>query len=224
MIWRAQKQCTALTLAQIAASMRLPEDMARMALIDISKKPVAEVFDLANDEASRQKLTKNVSQLISTGKMEQTKKAKVFIISAPQDTQLLKELIKTAIKPLLDEGLITQWNFDNLIPGEITMQVAGDHFDKSDLFVGLISADYFNDENFAMVFHRKVLDRNLLFIPVLAKPYLYTIKPELAGNMPIPRDQNNKPMAISLWNDQNEAFIQISEGILQTVQTKIYKT
>lgn len=135
----------------------------------------------------------------------------IFISYSHADEHLKNELVKH-LEPLKRLKLIEAWHDRKLKPGDnIDTEVAAS-LEKSDIALLLVSVDFINSKYCYDIELEKALELNakgkIAVIPVIVRSCLWQYTP-FSKLLALPRDGK----AISSWNNQDEALLDVVEGI-----------
>jgi uncharacterized protein YjbI with pentapeptide repeats len=129
----------------------------------------------------------------------------IFSVYAPSDIKEL-ERWEAHLRPLELENFLSVWSMHrhHIQTGDNRSQFIHDHFDTADLFVLLLSANFFADDGCLTLMKRALTlhqQGNTRLISLLLKPVLWQ-ETKLAPFTPLP--SNKRP--ITEWHDPHAAF------------------
>lgn len=152
------------------------------------------------------------------GEPQQVGAVKVFCSYAHADEKLLKKL-QAQLYPLQRKGLIAVWHDQNISAGtqweaEISMQL-----NIANIILLLVSPDFIKSDYCYSLEVRLALERHrrgeARAIPIILRSAMWRDTP-LGELQALPRD--GKPVAGPGWHNQDEAFLNIAEGIKKVVE------
>ena len=136
---------------------------------------------------------------------------KIFISYSHTDESRKNELIKH-IEPLKKLNLIESWHDRKLVAGDDWGSSISEELEKADIILLLVSIDFINSKycfdielDRALELHE---EKKAVVIPVILRNCLWQ-HTSFAKFQALPRDAK----AVSAWQDQDEAFTGIAEGI-----------
>jgi hypothetical protein len=142
---------------------------------------------------------------------------KIFFCYAHEDEPLLNKL-KGHLLPLQRQGLIDVWHDRNIAPGSEWEEEIRRHLNEAEIILLLISPDFMNSDYCYGIEMKRAIDRHsrgvARVIPIILRPTYWEVEP-LSGLQALPRDA--KPVISPFWHSQDEAFLNIAEGIRQLV-------
>ena len=94
---------------------------------------------------------------------------KIFISYSKFDEDYKNEFVKHLIT-LKDEGLIDPFNCDEIILGDISLEVIQNKLAECDYMVGLVSVDFLNTDYIRNFEVKKAFELGKRIIPIIIKP------------------------------------------------------
>lgn len=126
--------------------------------------------------------------------------------------------LKEHLSPLVNNGLISLWDNDNIIPGTELKQEVDKHLDEAQIILLLITSSFLASEYCYNVEVQRAIERHerkeTWVIPVLLQPSLWRMPPLDKLTTPLP--DNTKPVA--LWSNRQQGFENVAQGILKVVE------
>jgi hypothetical protein len=139
----------------------------------------------------------------------------IYLSYADEDT-LYGNRLKSLLKPSAKEFGFTTWSMQDIIPGHKWQQDMAHHLKEAVLFVPMISANHFaSDRCQAETTAALQLEQrgHLRIVCVLLRPTYMELSP-LEKTLQLP--MRDKP--ITGWRNQDEAWIQVQRGILESIK------
>ena len=150
------------------------------------------------------------------GDQEMSKPIAIFFSYAHEDEELRDELAKH-LSILRRQGTITAWHDREITAGSEWAGAIDDHLNSADIILLLISSDFMASDYCYDVEMTRALERHeareAVVIPVILRSTKWASAP-FGKLQALPR--NAKP--VTAWPDRDEAFLNITEGILAVVQ------
>jgi uncharacterized protein (DUF2384 family) len=139
----------------------------------------------------------------------------IFISYAREDESLLHSLKMYLIR-LRRQGLIDIWDDHEISAGKERFQQIHDHLENAQIILLLVSPDSLASEHFYNIEVTRAVERHnqgkARVIPIILRRSDW--RDELFGKLqPLPID--GRP--ITIWSDQDEAFLNVVEGISKVV-------
>lgn len=145
------------------------------------------------------------------------KSLEVFCCYARKDQPLLKEL-KNHLIPLEREGLITLWADTDINAGAEWAKEIHLHLNTSHIILLLVSPDFIASEYCYSVEMQRAIERHTSgearVIPIILRPISWQRMP-FGKLQALPTSAD--PITSRRWQDQDEAFYDIAEGIREVV-------
>src|SRR6266704_2499936 len=145
---------------------------------------------------------------------------KMFCCYAHEDEPLLKKL-KTHLRPLQRKGLIDVWYDRDISAGTDWEQQIKEQLNAAQIILLLISPDFMDSDYCYGVEMQRALERNergeALVIPIILRPVDW--QGMLGKLQALPTDAI--PVMSSGWHSQDEAFLNVAEGIRKVVEKDI---
>jgi len=140
----------------------------------------------------------------------------VFISYAHED-ESLRQRLETHLSLLRRQGLIADWHDRQVMPGAEWAQEIDEHLETASIVLLLISADFVASDYCYNKEMKRALERHKLgearVIPIILRPCDWQSSP-FARLQSLPRDGK----AITTWQNQDEAFLVIAEGLRQVIE------
>lgn len=142
---------------------------------------------------------------------------KIFFCYAHEDEKLLKKL-KAHLKPLQRQELIDMWHDRDISAGTEWEQEISERLNAAQIILLLISPDFMASDYCYGTEMKRALERHnrkeARVIPVILRPVYWQ---DILGNIEaLPTDA--KPVTSPHWHTLDEAFLDVIEGILRTLQ------
>jgi hypothetical protein len=142
----------------------------------------------------------------------------VFLSSVPEDEDFTRQL-EMHLSTLQRNGFITLWSRRLVAPGVDWAKEIDQRIEQASLILLLVSRDFLASDYCYQVEVKRALELQqtgrVHVIPVLLRPADW--KDAAFGHLsPLPGDGN----AISTWPNQDEAFLQVTEGIKNVLQER----
>ena len=139
-----------------------------------------------------------------------------FYSYAHADEELRKELEKH-LSILKRQEVITNWHDRKIEPGKEWNREIDEHLQTADIILLLISTDFLASDYCYDIEMKRAMERQeakeARVIPVILRPVDWEKAP-FAKLQALPRDAK----AVTLWNNEDEAFSNIAAGIQKTVE------
>lgn len=144
------------------------------------------------------------------------KRVSIYYSYAREDTKFLADLL-SKLSLLRQDGFIHEWHEAQIIPGAERKREVIKKLNQAQIFLPLISSDYFNSEEtgsseMPLAFERYGR-KELIIIPVLLRPSEWKCTP-LSRFQSVPRD--GRP--ISAWRDKDEAWVEVVTGLRLAIE------
>lgn len=140
----------------------------------------------------------------------------LFYSYAQEDEELRQEIEKH-LSHLVQQGQITAWHQQMIVPGSNRGQEIDTHLNTAQIILLLVSSDflasdycYRTEMHYALERHKA---QSACVIPILLRPVDWQATP-FAGLEPLP--SNHKP--ITSWSNQDEALLNVALGIRRAVE------
>ncbi len=146
-------------------------------------------------------------------------KVKIFISYAHKD-EIYKDGLIEHLAGLSRNGLIDQWNDREIKPGHRWDDAIKKNLDTSDIVLFLISSSFIASDYIHDIEIQKAIKRHnegrIIIIPIILRPCDFT-------SLPIDKFQALPKNAypISKWDDQDEAFLNVIEGLKVVIDEKL---
>ncbi len=145
-------------------------------------------------------------------------KIKIFVSYAHRDESLLKKL-KMHLKPLLRQGLIDLWYDRNISAGADWEREIDKHLETAQIILLLVSPDFIDSDYCHGIEVRRAKERHergdAIIIPTILRPIKWQWL--LGDFQALPT--STKP--VRLWRNQDEAFLDVANGIQRVVDKLI---
>jgi len=141
--------------------------------------------------------------------------ATIFFSYSHKDEEL-RDKLEVALSTMKRQGLIEAWHDRRLRPGDEFDRGVKAELERADIILLLVSPDFINSDYCYDVEMTRAMERHergeARVIPVILRPCLWHSLPfgKLLG---IPRDG----LAITRWPDMDEAFLDVSQHILDAL-------
>lgn len=157
---------------------------------------------------------------ITASAEEMQKRVEVFCCYARKDQSLLQAL-KIHLTPLKREGLIALWADADMNAGTDWEKELHLHLNTAHIILLLISPDFMASEYCYSIEMTRAIERHkkgeAQVIPILARPVAGWQDAPFGKLQALPRDA--KP--ITLWQNEDAAFVDVAEGVRQTVRETV---
>lgn len=144
--------------------------------------------------------------------------AKIFISYAHKDEEH-KEALLEHMAPLIQSGLIEEWNDRKIIAGAKWEDEISENLRTSTIIIFLISSSFLNsnycveiEAQAALEMHRDGIAR---LIPVILRPTLWNENSAFSGFQALPTDAK----AITTWENADEAWLNVVQGLNTAITT-----
>ena len=147
---------------------------------------------------------------------------KIFFCYAREDEPLLNTL-KTHLSPLKRKGLIDLWYDREIKAGTQWEKEIDKHLNEANIILLLVSPDFMNSDYCYGIEMQRALERDqrgeARVIPIILRPVYWQ---EALGKLQaLPTDA--KPIVSSNWQFQDEAFLNVAEGIRTVIEETMSK-
>jgi len=140
-------------------------------------------------------------------------------ISYSHNDEAAKDALKKHLTVLRDAGAIDDWHDREILPGEIIDDAISEQLDSRELFLALVSPDFLDSDYIKHKEMGRALERydlgEMLVVPIIVEPCDWQ-NTALGRLMALPRDGQ----AISLWDNQNEAFVDVTNGLRRLIEAR----
>ncbi|HEY1352418.1 MAG TPA: tetratricopeptide repeat protein [Ktedonobacteraceae bacterium] len=148
----------------------------------------------------------------------------VFYSYAHEDEEL-RQRLQTHLGVLKYQELITDWHDRDIRAGEEWARQLQVHLDTADIILLLISPDFLNSAYINSVEMKRALERHnageARVIPIILVPVYWQDTP-FSKLQILPKD--GQPVKSGRWNNLDEAFAHIAEGISKVIKELPAKT
>lgn len=149
--------------------------------------------------------------------------ARVFFSYSHKDEALRDELAKH-LSPLKRQGLISSWHDRRLIPGSEWDRVIKAELNRADIILLLVSADFIDSEYCWDIEVERAIERHeveeAVVVPIILRPCLWRGSSTPFSNLAaLPQD--GMPVTGRHWQDLDEAFFNVVEGIDRLVREEV---
>jgi internalin A len=145
-------------------------------------------------------------------KMEERKQAARLFYSYSHKDESFKNELETHLKLLHRQGLIEPWSDRNINAGEDWKQKIDENLERADIILLLVSSDFIASDYCYEKEMKRALERHekkqALIIPVIVRNVDWQDAP-FSKLQALPTDGK----AVTLWNDKDSAWRNVSEGI-----------
>jgi O-acetyl-ADP-ribose deacetylase (regulator of RNase III) len=186
-----------------------------------------ELIDLQHSDndhgASRQAelraaLEYNTDQRIHAAQREQSnrQKAATMFVSYARDDEQMRHQLSNHLGGLRHGGFISDWSDGKIIPGQEWQPEIVKKLNEADIILLLITSSFLGSDFIGKVELARALERHhngeAIVVPVILKPADWHTA-GLGVLQALPKDAR----AVSLWPDQDEAYVDIAHGLRRTV-------
>ncbi|HNL08000.1 MAG TPA: caspase family protein, partial [Chitinophagales bacterium] len=135
----------------------------------------------------------------------------IYIIHHTIDTKYLLQLTDQ-LKQI--KG-ISYWSREDLALSIPISQQIEKQYQQARIVIALLSADYFNDEEYCQIYQAKALKDGKIFIPILLRPCLYEEYEAVKELLTLPKNANGDIIALSKLDKTaaEEAWVAIAQLI-----------
>ncbi|MBL9140097.1 MAG: toll/interleukin-1 receptor domain-containing protein [Verrucomicrobiales bacterium] len=146
------------------------------------------------------------------------KKALNLFVSYSHKDEAYRQELAAHLSPLRREGLIHLWHDRLLVPGEVWDQSIEDRIRETQIFLLLISADFFQS---AACYEQELTEiskeafyspRYVAIVPILLRPVDWS-QSWLAKYQALP----SNGQAVSIWENPDAAWADVAAGIRRTI-------
>jgi tetratricopeptide (TPR) repeat protein len=182
--------------------------------------PWSHIEDLRRPEGDPQSVLIalfDLEEILKPGDSHAQAPIEVFCSYSPQDKSFLERL-EQHLRLLSASNLIDLWSMKRILPEMDWKEEILDHLESADIFLLLLSPDYF-ESGIATSEMKRALERHdaegIPVIPILLRPVHWSAGP-LGKIQALPTDAR----PITEWRNRDEAFRNVARGI-QTVVERI---
>ena len=140
----------------------------------------------------------------------------VFLSYASQDEMWLQEL-EAHLSLFKNQGVISTWYNRLVVPGNHVSQEVEKHLEEASIILLLVSSDFLASKYYYNVEMELALKWEEMgqarVIPIIVRPVYWKDAP-FGHLQPLPRNAK----AISIWENRDEAFVDVVVGIRQTIE------
>jgi internalin A len=145
------------------------------------------------------------------------KEAMRVVSSYAHEDEELRDQLETHLKLLQRQGVISTWHDRKIKPGDEWKGVIDENFQRADLILLLVSADFVASDYCYEIEMRTALERHekgeAKVVPIILRACQW--QDALFGKLQaLPKD--GKP--VTSWPDRDEAWTDVAEGIKKTVE------
>lgn len=165
-------------------------------------------------------LERNTDQRIQAAQREQSsrrKAASVFVSYARED-EVLRKKLSDHLGGLRHGGFINDWSDGQIIPGQEWAPEIIRRLNEADIILLLVTSSFLGSEFIGTVELATALERHrrgeVIVIPVILKPADWQ-STALKGLQALPEDGR----AVSSWPDSDTAYVNIAQGLRNTVHS-----
>lgn len=142
----------------------------------------------------------------------------IFVCYAHKDRKSLEKL-ETHLKPMQYYGLIKVWQDRDISAGTEWEPEIMKKLEMAQIILLLVSPEFMASEYCYGVEMKRALEKHdreeAYVIPIILRPCLWRISP-LSKLQALPR--NGKPIIGPGWHNQDEAFSDVAEGIIELLE------
>lgn len=144
--------------------------------------------------------------------------ATIFFCYAHEDKALLNKL-KNHLKPLQREMLINVWDDFDINAGSEWEREISEHLNTAQIILLLVSSDFLASDYCYSTEMKRAMERHergeARVIPIILRPAFWQTSP-FGKLQALPA--NGKPVVSSSWNNWDEAFYDVAEGVRKVVE------
>jgi hypothetical protein len=152
---------------------------------------------------------------------------RVFLSYSHTDSNLLNRL-RMHLSPLRRMKNVESWSDQELLPGDQWDEIIRDNLGQADIIILLLTADFIASDYIWNVELKEALKKSaakkVRLIPILLQPLDYgalrldnQLKVLLDNEM-IPKNDSQKLVPVTLWENQEEAFAKIAERVRTAIE------
>lgn len=153
---------------------------------------------------------------VGLANLQGTNALRLFVSYAHADERLKDELLKH-IEPLKHLNLIESWDDRKLVPGEGWEKSISENLESADIILLLVSIDFINSNYCFDIEMERALElheqRKAVVVPIILRNCLWQHM-AFAKIQALPRDAK----AVCSWVNQDEALVNIANGIKQVAE------
>lgn len=142
---------------------------------------------------------------------------KIFFCYAHED-ELLLDKLKAHLKPLQRQGRIDVWHDRDISAGTEWEKEIKEHLDAAQIILLLVSPDFMNSDYCYSIEMKRAIERHereeAYVIPIILRHVYW--QGVLGKLQALPTDA--KPVSGSSWRNRDEAFLDITVGILDVIE------
>jgi hypothetical protein len=157
--------------------------------------------------------------------IRQEKRAVTLIFCYAHEDEALLNKLKVHLKPLQRQGLIDIWYDRNISAGTDWGREIDKHLNTAQVILLLVSPDFLASDYCYTIEMQRAIERHDLgeatVIPIILR-HVYWHGAPFGKLQALPKD--GKPVVSSDWNNWDEAFFDVSEGIRKAVEERTSKT
>lgn len=136
----------------------------------------------------------------------------VFFIYARQDQNYKKRIVNN-LTPLIQNGTITVWNDEDILPGANWENEIAQHLSEADIILALVSEDflassYIQSKELIKAFERYE-NKEVEIIPIILRACLWEENPRLKTLQALP----DEGKAVNNWSPEDNAYRSIALGV-----------
>ncbi len=176
------------------------------------------------DEITESKTTVTVNQSPASNANQESVRVgvsipKVFFSYSHDDKKHLDDLL-TYLKPLQRANKIEVWTDSQILPGQEWNKSIIDNLHNADIVIMLVSAEflassYIWEKELTIAIDNRDKGKTTV-IPVILKRCLWD-QTILKSYQAIPQDDNAKLKPVTQWEDRNDAWYNVAQGIIKVV-------
>lgn len=174
-------------------------------------------------EAVTASTTENSNHSAAASSAKQAgQKLKVFVSYAHDDSAALREM-QSMLQILKKNGTIDIWTDSEILPGQNFSQVIKDSLMSADIVLLLISSSFLNSDyiwrNEMQVALKNSKEGKAVAIPIILRPCLWKEVEDLAQLQALPMNDDGRLLPIVKWEDKDEAWMKVAEGLKKVIAT-----
>jgi len=154
-----------------------------------------------------------------TSREVQTKKALDIVICYAHEDETLRDKLIKQLYVLHRQGFVSLWYDRDISAGTEWAHEIDQHLNDAHIILLLVSPDFMASEYCYSIEMRKAIERHkrseARVIPIILRPIHWQSTP-LGELQALPSDA--KPIVSSTWNNSDEAFFNVAEGIRKIVE------
>lgn len=158
---------------------------------------------------------------VPSSKVFNARKPKVFVSYAHDDTAFLRQMEST-LNILKRNGVIDIWTDKEILPGQDFNKDINESLVNADIVLLLLSSSFLNSDyiwrNEMQIALKNSKEGKAIAIPVILRPCLWKEVEGLAQLQALPMNEDGRLVPISKWEDKDEAWVQVANGLRRVIE------